>query len=164
MRFRLALAGLAALSALPADAQQFQGMQSDQNLNFALQDMLNAFGYACQTLGDQNACNGYNYVQGAANYMVGASDACLQGNTQACDAYGSAYAQMSATYQSYAQAAYAGQAPDPSGQLPAIDPAGGGGPAMGAIGQWGADNSAGLSTGAGEVVEGTYGFNDYISE
>lgn len=164
MRFRLILASFVTLTALPATAQQFQGMQYDQGLNFALQDMLNAFGYACQNMGDQNACNGYNYVQGAANYMVGASDACLQGNAQACDAYAGAYAQMSATYQSYAQAAYAGQAPDPNGQLPAIDPNGGAGPQMGALGQWGIDNSAGLSTGAGEVDTGTYSFNDYISE
>jgi hypothetical protein len=101
MRLVIPFACLTCLTALPAAAQQFQGMEYDQQLNFALQDMLNSFGYACQNMGDQNACAGFNYVQQAANYMVGASNACLQGNQDGCNAYAITYQDMSTTYQSY---------------------------------------------------------------
>jgi hypothetical protein len=124
MRFAIPFACLAALTGLPATAQQFQSMQYDQQLNFALQDMLNSFGYACQNVGDPNACAGFNYVQQAANYMVGASNACLQGNQDGCNAYAIAYQDMSSTYQSYSQAYYGNQTPDMTGGVAPIDPLG----------------------------------------
>lgn len=152
MSLRLAFPVLAALAAAPSQAQPFQGMEYDQGLNMALQEMLNAFGGACQTMGDPNACGAFSYVQQTANYMVGASDACLQGDPMGCQAYQMAYQDVSATYAGFSQAMQGGMGMDPSGGLSGglsggVDPLGAThGDRMGAIAQFGADNTAAFNS------------------
>lgn len=141
MRFRLAtMTMLATLAAAPSLAQPFQGIEYDQNLNMALQEMLGSFGNACQTMGDPDACGAFNYVQQAANYMVGASNACVQGDQGGCEAYQMTVRDVEATYANYSQMMYGG-----AGMAPAtsVNPLGDThADRMGAIAQFGADNTA----------------------
>jgi hypothetical protein len=165
MRRVIPFACLAALTALPAAAQQFQGMEYDQQLNFALQDMLNSFGYACQNMGDQNACAGFNYVQQAANYMVGASNACLQGNQDGCNAYAITYQDMSTTYQSYSQAYYGNQTPDITAGVAAIDPLGAThDDRMAAISNFGAANTEAFNNRMATMDSNAAAFSAYINQ
>jgi hypothetical protein len=165
MRFAIPFACLTALTALPATAQQFQGMEYDQQLNFALQDMLNSFGYACQNMGDPNACSSFNYVQSAANYMVGASNACLQGNQDGCNAYATAYQDMSATYASYSQAVYGNQMPDTTAGVAPIDPLGAThDDRMAAISNFGAANTEAFNNRMAAMDTNAAAFSDYISQ
>ena len=150
MSLRLSLSALALLAA-PAAAQQFQGMQYDQGLNMALQQMLGAFGSACQ-MGDPGACSGFDYVQQAANYLMGASDACLMGDPMACQAYQMAWQDMSMTYAGFQQAMgggmmggdmAGGMAGDMTSGMTGVNPLGETqADRLGAIAQFGADNAA----------------------
>ena len=133
-----------ALSAFPALADHMVPMASDGPLNMALQEMLGTFGNACQTMGDPNACGAFNYVQQAANYMVGADAACFQGDPMACQAYEMAYRDIEGTYAGFSQMMQGSM-----GMAPAGDMTGGVNPLgethadrMGAIAQFGADNTA----------------------
>jgi hypothetical protein len=103
------LAALALVLALPAAGAQafhdFQGMQADQGLLQAIDQMAQTLGYGCQAMGVMEACNGYDMLMTTANRMAWASDACLQGNPQACQGYAQDLSFMAASYQSMTNAA-----------------------------------------------------------
>lgn len=142
-RIRLPLIALATSITLPAAAQQFLGMEYDQRLNAALQEMLFNFGNACQMMGDPGSCGGYDYVMQAANYMAGASNACVMGNPDACQAYAWAMGDISIVYIQYSQAFGLEQAPIQDGSLGMVDPLGEThADRMDAIAQFGANNTA----------------------
>lgn len=137
------------LAALPALADHMAPMASDGPLNMALQEMLGTFGNACQTMGDPNACGAFNYVQQAANYMVGADAACYGGDPMACQAYEMAYRDIEGTYAGFSQMMGGSMGMAPAGDMTGGGMTGGVNPLgethadrMGAIAQFGADNTA----------------------
>ena len=85
------------LAPVAAQAQQFLPMEQDTQVQGAIFQMYSAFGNACQ-MGDQQACQGVQYLQNLAGYMQQASWACQQGQPQGCQAYQQAYYQLDADY------------------------------------------------------------------
>lgn len=89
-------------------------MQNDNTLMSVINQMMYTLGASCQS-GNSQACNGYNYVQSAGNYMMSASNACSMGDRNACNAYAQGYQQLNQDYALFSRQ-YAGAGmPQPGG-------------------------------------------------
>jgi hypothetical protein len=130
-----------ALQGQPATAQAFTGMQNDMALINGINQMMMAFGGACQ-MGDGQACGYMQYVQNIGGYMAQASNACLQGDQNGCNAYAQAYQQLNTDYGMFSQSPYAMAGGGAAAVNPPVNPLGETHEdRMNAIRQWGAQNT-----------------------
>lgn len=88
--------------ATTAVAQNYE-VRNDVQLWSAVEQMSAGLGTGCQ-LGDQTGCQGYQYVQNVAGYLVATNDACLyQNDQQACQFFQQAYNDLDVNYGHYLQ-------------------------------------------------------------